>query len=93
MIKGKKGNGKAKRKAARIEDLPADARTTWQSTVIPNLLFILLSGEQPWEVSDDNLKTALAKVCDHAYGDRVNMDIEKGKPAFELVWDDVLRSI
>jgi hypothetical protein len=83
MIKGKKG--KAKRKAARIEDLPADARTTWQSTVIPNLLLLLLSEEQPWEVSDDHLKTALAKVCDRAYGDRVKMDFEKGKTAFELV--------
>jgi hypothetical protein len=85
MIKGKKGDGKAKRKIARFEDLPADARTTWQSTVIPNLLFILLSEEQPWEVSDDILKKALAKVCDRAYGDRVKMDIEKGGTAFELV--------
>ena len=86
MIKGKKGNGKAKRKAARIEDLPADSRTTWQSTVISNLLFLLLSEEQPWEISDDNLKIALAKVCDRAYGDlEVKMDIEKGKTAFELV--------
>ena len=87
MIKGKKGNGKAKRKAARIEDLPVpvDARTIWQSTVIPNLLLLLLSEEQPWEVSDDNLKAALAKVCNRAYGDRVEMDFEKGKTAFELV--------
>ena len=86
MIKGKKGNGKTKRRAARIEDLPADARTIWQSTVIPNLLFLLLSSKgQPWEVSDDNLKTALAKFCDHAYGDRVKIDVEKGKVGFELV--------
>ena len=88
MIKGKKGNGKAKCKAARIEDLPVDSRTTWQSTVIPNLLFLLLSEEQPWEISDDNLKIALAKVCDHAYGDlEVKMDIKKGKTAFELVME------
>jgi hypothetical protein len=85
MIKGKRGNGKAKRKPARFEDLPADARIAWQSAVIPNLLFILLSEEQPWEVSDDNLKTTLAQVCDHVYGDRVKMDIEKGGTAFELV--------
>lgn len=85
MIKGRTGNGKAKQKAARIEDLPVDARITWKSTVVPNLLFLLLSEEQPWEVSDDNLKTTLVKVCDRAYGDRVKLDIEKGKPAFELV--------
>ena len=93
MIKGMKGNVKTKRRAARIEDLPVDARTTWQSTVIPNLLFILLNGEQPWEVSDDNLKTALAKVCDRAYGDRVKIDVEKGKVAFELIMGYVTRSI
>jgi hypothetical protein len=85
MIKGKKGKGKAKRKTARNEDLPANARSTWQNTVIPNLLFLLLSEEQPWEISDDNLTIALAKVCDHAYGDRVKMDVEKGNTAFELV--------
>jgi hypothetical protein len=85
MIKGTKGNGKTKRKASRIEDLPADTRTTWQSKVVPNLLFLLLSKEQPWEVSDDNLKAALAKVCNRAYGDRVKIEIEKGKVAFELV--------
>lgn len=85
MIKGKKGKGKTKRRAARIEDLPADARTTWQTTVIPNLLFIILSEEQPWEVSDDNLKSVLAKVCDHAYKNRVKIDVEKGDVAFELV--------
>jgi hypothetical protein len=69
-----------------MEDLPADARTTWQSIVIPNLLFLLLSEEQPWEVSDDNLKTALTKVCDRAYRDRqVKIDIKKGEAAFELV--------
>ena len=79
MIKGTKGNGKTKRRAARIEDLPADARTTWQSTVIPNVLFLLLSEGQPWEITDDNLKTALDKVCDRAYGDQVKIDIEKGK--------------
>jgi hypothetical protein len=85
MIKGKKGDGKAKRKTARIEDLPVNARTKWQNTVIPNLLYLLLSEEQPWEVLDDNLKTALAKVCDRAYGDQVNIDIERGETAFELV--------
>ena len=85
MIKGRRGNGRVKRKTARIEDLPADARAIWQSTVIPNLLLLLLSEEQPWEVSDDNLKAALAKVCNRAYGDRVEMDFKKGKTAFELV--------
>ena len=85
MIRGKKGNGKAKRKTARIEDLPANARLTWQNTVIPNALLLLLSEEQPWEVSDDHLKTTLAKVCGRAYGDSVKMDIEKRKTAFELV--------
>lgn len=62
-----------------------DARTTWQKIVIPNLLFLLLSEEQPWEVSDDNLKKALAEVCDRAYGDQVKMDIGKGETSFELV--------
>ena len=85
MINGKKGKEKAKRKTARIEDLPTGARSTWQSTVIPNLLSLLLNGEQPWEISDDNLKIALAKVCDRAYGDQVKMDVEKGGTAFELV--------
>ena len=85
MIKGKKGKGKAKRKTTWIEDLPADARSIWQSTVIPNLLFLLLSEEQPWEVSDDSLKKALTKVCDCAYGGRIKMYIEKGETAFELV--------
>ena len=89
MIKGKKGDSesdrKAKRRTARIEDLPANVRAKWQNTVIPNLLYLLLGEEQPWEVSDDNLKTALAKICDRAYGDQVKMDITRGKTAFELV--------
>jgi hypothetical protein len=75
------------RKQASVQDLPkgANENTAWTRLVVPNFINVILTGEQPWVITDDVVIAELQSVWDHVYGMKVEFTIEKGTAPFELV--------
>jgi hypothetical protein len=68
------------RRQATIQDLQKGANEdeAWTRLVIPNVINIILAGEQPWIITDDLIITKLQHVWDHVYGQKVELIVEKG---------------
>jgi hypothetical protein len=63
----------------------ANKDNAWTRLVIPNFIRLLLTGDQPWLISDDVFISDLQKVWNFVYGKSVPFMITKGTVPFNIV--------
>jgi hypothetical protein len=87
MIKTQANQDRKPRKRATIQSLPDGANddNAWTRLVVPNFIHLIMAGEQPWFISDDDIISDLQEIWNHVYGRRVQFEVKKGTVPFDLV--------